>query len=309
MTRQASKFKVGLFVLVGVLIGVGALIYLGAQTYFKGAVTYATYFAESVQGLQVDSVVKYRGVEIGRVRTIGVAPDHTLIEVIMDIGFNGPIDHGMSARLKQVGITGIAYVELDRADPEEPNLSPALGFTPEYPVIPSRPSDIAQLWSLVEDVVRQVRKVDFKSLADTLQDSLSAAQQILDNSRLATTLANVEKASANLVSVTAKADRFMDQAELEKVTLHAQQALAQARDLLAETRAQVAGLNLARAGQTTNELIDEVKDTAGGLSSELRITAENLRQASENMNRLMQRLEKSPSDALFSSPPARGAGR
>lgn len=303
MSRQASKFRVGLFVIVGLFIACAALVYLGAQSYFKGAVTYVTYFAESVQGLQVDSVVKYRGVEVGRVRKLGVAPDNTLIEVVMDIGFQGPLGNDMAARLKQVGITGLAYVELDRTDPGDPDLSPALDFNPKYPVIRSRPSDIAQLWNLVEDVVRQIRGVDLKGMAEGAEGALKAAEDLLRGERIKQTLLHVEAAAANLRSVSAKADRILDRGEVERLLTASTQAMGEAKNLLAETRAQVKALNLAATGQQAHELVDEVSQTAGGVSAELRMTSESLHRSAETLQRLLERLERSPSDALFSSPP------
>ena len=56
----------------------------------KGSL-YSVYFDESVQGLQVDSAIKYRGVEIGKVQSIEVAPDNRLIEVIMKIDMEGDL--------------------------------------------------------------------------------------------------------------------------------------------------------------------------------------------------------------------------
>ena len=55
---------IGLFVIIGVSIGLITIIWLGAYKYFEKGGTYATYFDESVQGLQTDSTVKYRGVEV-----------------------------------------------------------------------------------------------------------------------------------------------------------------------------------------------------------------------------------------------------
>jgi len=66
MPRKTSKFMVGLFVTVGVFIGLVAIIWLGASNYFEKGLMYVTYFDESVQGLQADSAVKYRGVEVSR---------------------------------------------------------------------------------------------------------------------------------------------------------------------------------------------------------------------------------------------------
>src|SRR4030042_4203415 len=118
MARRTSKFMIGLFVTIGILIGMVAVVWLGASKYLEKGKTYVTYFDESVQGLQLDSAVKYRGVEAGRVERIRVAPDNRLIEVVMKINLRGNIEHDYVAQLKAAGITGIVFVELDGKEPE-----------------------------------------------------------------------------------------------------------------------------------------------------------------------------------------------
>src|SRR5512136_1350460 len=138
MARKASKFMIGLFVTVGVSIGLIAVIWIGAFKYFEKGATYVTFFNESVQGLQVDSAVKYRGVEVGNVEKIRVAPDNKLIGVVMKIKLRDDLEKDTVAQLKSAGITGIVYVELDRKMPGAPDLSPPVSFASEYPIIPSK---------------------------------------------------------------------------------------------------------------------------------------------------------------------------
>ena len=61
---------------------------------------------------------------MGRVDTIRVAPDATLIEVVLKIETDLKPGDGMVAQLKSVGITGIMFVELDRRAEDEPDRSP-----------------------------------------------------------------------------------------------------------------------------------------------------------------------------------------
>lgn len=307
MSRQASKFKVGLFVLVGVFMAVAALVWLGASRYLKGTTTYVTYFGESVQGLQVDSVVKYRGVEIGRVKAIQVAPDNTLIEVVMGIHYDGTVPPDITAALKMVGITGIAYIELDRRAAYAPDLAPKLSFAASYPVIPSHPSEISQLFSLVEDVVRQMRSIDFKALASDLQGALSAAREIMSGVKIQKTVASLEKAAGNLESLTGRADRYLAQGELEATVGQAKTALVEAQGLIKDLRAQA--LDLGNTKQRADQMLGQVQDRVAQVGGDLRITADNLRQASESLERLLTRLETTPSDMLFSQPPAAPGGR
>ena len=91
MARRPSHLVIGLFTSIGIVIGAGLIFWLGASKYFEKGDTYVTYFDESVQGLQVDSSVKYRGVDIGRVKQIRVAPDNRLIEVVMKIQLRGEL--------------------------------------------------------------------------------------------------------------------------------------------------------------------------------------------------------------------------
>ena len=68
---KTPKFLIGLFITLGVSIGVATIIWVGASKYFEKGSRYVTYFNESVQGLQQDSAVKYRGVAVGRADGLG----------------------------------------------------------------------------------------------------------------------------------------------------------------------------------------------------------------------------------------------
>jgi phospholipid/cholesterol/gamma-HCH transport system substrate-binding protein len=90
---------------------------VGASDILLKGSLYSVYFDESVQGLQVDSAIKYRGVEIGKVQSIKVAPDYRLIEVVMKIDLEGDLQNHTIATLKTAGITGIVFIELDQIGP------------------------------------------------------------------------------------------------------------------------------------------------------------------------------------------------
>src|SRR5512137_2817307 len=128
MAKKKHYFIVGLFVLIGLIIGVALIIWLSTSQYLQKGKVYATYFDESVQGLQIDSSVKYRGVDIGIVDKIRVAPDFRHIEIIMKINYEGNLDNTI-AKLKMAGITGIVYVELDHRKAGDIDDSPKITFT------------------------------------------------------------------------------------------------------------------------------------------------------------------------------------
>ena len=74
-----------MFVFFGVVTAIALVFVYGAGRYLHETRQYVTYFAESVQGLEVNAPVKFRGLQIGRVEDIKLAPDGRLIEVLMRV--------------------------------------------------------------------------------------------------------------------------------------------------------------------------------------------------------------------------------
>ena len=76
MEERVNYFLVGLFTLVLGAALVGGVLWLGSgKSQRKSYDVYLVDMTESVSGLSLDSAVKYRGVEVGRVRRIELVPD------------------------------------------------------------------------------------------------------------------------------------------------------------------------------------------------------------------------------------------
>ena len=172
MSSIRTNFTVGVFVIIGIAIACIAIFWLGMSSYLEKGLFYAAYFDESVQGLSKDSPVKYRGVAIGRVDSIDVAPDSTLIQVIVKIESGLKPEEHIVAQLKSVGITGIMFIELDKKQPNEPNLSPKINFPTKYPVIATKPSDIKRLFDSVNEVLNILKTLDLQAISDKAKNAL-----------------------------------------------------------------------------------------------------------------------------------------
>ncbi|MEP7125951.1 MAG: mammalian cell entry protein, partial [Byssovorax sp.] len=62
MSAPTNHWKLGLFVVVGVVLTLTTVAVLGARSLRKEVSRYVSYFDESVQGLEVGSPIKFRGV-------------------------------------------------------------------------------------------------------------------------------------------------------------------------------------------------------------------------------------------------------
>ncbi len=306
MARKTSKFMIGLFVTVGVLIGLVAVVWLGASKYFEKGHTYVTYFNESVQGLQVDSAVKYRGVDVGRVEKIRVAPDNTLIEVVMKIDLRGHIEREYVAQLRMAGITGIVFIELAPKDPAKADLSPKVSFASEYPIIPSQPSDIQQILLGVQEIIENVKQVDTKGISDQIKTTTKEIAEFVNGEKMQRIMSGVDATVANLKDTTERIDQTLAAGKLEDVLVEAKNSLTKVQELTAEVQAELRALELAKTGanlKSATAKLDKIvnsgeieailAETRGTIASAKReIDSLKLSETVEKANRVMDGVDK-----------------
>ena len=129
MPTEANKFRVGLFVFFGAMAVIALVFFYGANRYLHETKPYATYFGESVQGLEPNAPVKFRGLQIGRVERIRLAQDGKLIEVVMQIDRQKyKVKREHIVLLRSANLSGMKYLDVEpRGD--RPFDTPALSFT------------------------------------------------------------------------------------------------------------------------------------------------------------------------------------
>ena len=319
MATQKTKFAVGMFVAMGITLAILVIIWLGMSRFFQKGRFYVTYFDESVQGLDVDSPVKYRGVFTGRVESIGVAPDSKLIKVILKIESGQKLDQNIVAQLKSVGITGSMFVELDQKRAGEPDLSPSLSFPSEYPIIASKPSEIKGLIGGFDAILNQIKALDLEGIAGKIKATLDNINQTVND-------ADVERISQTINSSFEKMEKILEDQRWDKVLAAADaagQSLNSLLDKADSTLARVQGIfigkeetvktaldNFSRAMEKANILLNSGTSLVSGtdasiseLMQHLLVAARNLELASQNLNQLMELLADQPSQLLFGEPP------
>lgn len=305
MATRKTKFAVGLFVFIGLAFAIWITIWLGMSRYLEKGRYYVTYFDESVQGLGIDSPVKYRGVFIGRVESIGVAPDSKLIKVILNIESDQKLDPNIVAQLKAVGITGAMFVELDQKKADEPDQSPPLGFPSEYPIIASKPSEISGLYGGLNKVLDQIKLLDLEGISHKIKTTLDNINQTVDS-------ANIQRISKTVETSFERMERILADQRWNKILTAANSTLNRLEDLVSSKEQTIASAidDFSRAMQNANILLDEGSALVGGtdasvseLMHHLLNAARNLETASDNLDRLMEILADHPSQLMFGQPP------
>lgn len=302
MSGKSSKFLIGLFVIAGLLIGAVVIIWISASDLLMKGSTYVTFFDESVQGLQTDSAVKYRGVEIGKVDSIKVAPDYRLIEVVMKINLAGEQQKHTFAQLKTAGITGIVFIELDRIKPGDVLDFQTVDFKTSYPIIPSRRSEISRFWAETNKIMQQIKEIDFKGISDQLKNAGRSIETFLAGGRTTQIMKNLESMSASLDKSAAKLNKTIAEGKLDNVFQETSATIVEARQLITRARQEVEALNLAQKTDRTGAILDTLDKQTKSITLELQNTAENLQTASENLQKLSESLNNNPAELIFSKP-------
>ncbi|MCE2706287.1 MAG: MlaD family protein [Proteobacteria bacterium] len=113
MTKENRQyFIVGLFVIITTIILISVWLWFSSNNR-QNYNTFLAIFNEPVDGLSVNAVVKYNGVEVGKVKKIQL--DNTNprnIFVYLNVMPNITINKKTFASMKSQGVTGLSYIEL-----------------------------------------------------------------------------------------------------------------------------------------------------------------------------------------------------
>jgi paraquat-inducible protein B len=312
MSAPTNHWKLGLFVVVGFFLGVSAIVYLGARSLQKESVSYTSYLDEAVTGLDVGSPVRFRGVTVGSVSQIDIAPDHRHIEVTYQLGVAALSGFGLATargqhtrmsvpadlrvQLGSQGITGVKYVLIDFFDPRD-HPPPKLSFPLPQNYIPATSSTMKDIESSV------VRAVDeFPALAQQLNQALGQVDRLLgevNDSGL------TSKAAATFVRTDhtlAVLERKLQQIPVAQLSQDARTAMAKVNanlDGLHDLLARVDGdRGLVASVQRASDSLGDAAGNAQGFGTELEDTLRNLGEAAAAIVDLVDALERD-SDMLI----------
>ncbi|MHC1743712.1 MAG: MlaD family protein [Syntrophobacteraceae bacterium] len=316
MARHISPFKLGLFVLVCGALGLTAVIWLGMSHFFEETKTYVSYFDESVKGLQKDAVINYRGVAVGRVAEIRLAPDGRLIEVLLYLRPDFQVDSSLAIQLREQGLTGLRYLEIDTAPKDIADLSPELSFKPPYPLIASNPSEIIQLKAALESMYQKVKDLDLRGLTASWTQTAERINELLAKVKDATegvdwreTVVSLNKASKDLATLfenlrvasahAGLTEGVEDLSATFRAARQASEALAkQIKELPPQTLAGMAK-GVDKTVASGEKLILEVDRQVAQSSLLLQENLQMMRQLITQMTQLVQTLKDQPNRLVF----------
>lgn len=229
MSRSANPTFIGAFVLIATALLLGLIIFFGSLQFFTATKVFVLYFDESVNGLNVGSLVKFKGVPIGRVSDIRIRydqpPQSDAVPVFVELDLDritsagvdvdlsdkntvfSVIEDGLRAQLVVESlITGLLYIEFDYyTNPGPPEF---VGLTDEIIEIPTIKSPFADIGTTANEMLLNLASIDYAGIADDLQEMV----RTINNSLLS---ANLEDISNQLISALNRVNDLLGSQDVE----------------------------------------------------------------------------------------------
>ena len=154
MESDKHYFLEGLFI-IALAVGAAFMFVWLAKSGSRDDVLYRIRFTESVSGLALGDAVKFRGVDVGTVKTLSIDnADPNLVQVDVSLRRDAPVKTDTKASLRLKGLTGSLIVELNGGTAQAQSL---LEATPAGQ-IPEIPSELSKLTSILDALPKVIEK-------------------------------------------------------------------------------------------------------------------------------------------------------
>ena len=310
MSARANYFKIGIFVISAAVIAIIAIVALGVGTFFQKKIMMEAYIDGSVQGLDVGSPVKFRGVKFGDVEEIifvhqeykldptseefikygqyvlvkvGIEPGRDITEEERRQFVEKMIERGLRVRLASQGITGVAYLEVDYLDPEK---YPPLEITwePKTYYIPSVPSTITQFAESMEKILEKVEQIDFHGITGGIEETLKEMKESIDDLNIK----NISKLVESLLTEVRETNK-----KIKPLITDASETMDSVSGELPEILVQL------------KQTLRRFNNIVSGEEENIEVSTENLRLITGNLRELTESARRYPSQLIFGDPPPR----
>jgi phospholipid/cholesterol/gamma-HCH transport system substrate-binding protein len=319
MEPKVNYIVVGSFVALLSAAILSGILWLGKSDYRGSYDRYEAYMTESVAGLSVDSSVKYRGVDVGRVKAIALRPDNPEeVQLTLDIVRGTPVKVDTIAMLETQGLTGLATINLTGGSREAPVLQAQAGQT--YPVIKTGPSLFSRLDKTASRLLSEEGLAQLLSDLDLAAKGVANALNDDNRTMLTKTINDLSEVAQTIAGHKAQIEQSLNGAarsaeNLSKLTASLN---AQVPPLLAEISKSVKAMDvateeLAKTTKTVSAVVNEARPelqqfTKRTLPEAGQLVTE-LRQLTGTLTRVARELEREPSSLVFGrKTPSRGPG-
>ena len=305
MKNKSKNFKIGIFVLGSIILLSIFVFLLGARVLFEKRILVETYFDESVHGLDIGSVVKYRGVPVGNIKSITFVQNEykmhitdddfsmgRYVLIVMSLKdifkvnedelnqvLSNMIDDGLRVKITSQGLTGTSYLEINFVD-KASNPPMRISWKPKNIFIPSTKSTFTKIGASIDDLIQKIDKAEIDKFIINLDKLVTSIDKAIND-------AKIEDLSKNTVSLLVE----IRQTNQDLKKLFNSPGMQKLPERLDETMGNM------------NKSMTKLNQILSNNQSEISTTVENLKIVSQDLREVSNNAKKYPSLMLFGEAP------
>lgn len=239
MNYTRDEIKAGLMIVCSLIIFIFFVVTISGLELFQTTKEYSV-LLKHTQGVVVGSLVRYGGLEVGKVTQLSISESNSShIEIRLKIDEKIPIKKDSEAFLSSIGLLGDYYIEISSGSPNFSDLLPGGQIngreTPQFTQLTEPVEEIsARLQILIDrisDLMNDQSREHVASMISTLDSLLKGNSQNVNEimNNLNATTAHFEKMSQNLNQMFANEKLPIDTTwrSIDKTILQLQELTAQ----------------------------------------------------------------------------------
>jgi paraquat-inducible protein B len=281
MSSKPHYFAIGLFVMIGTALGLVGIIAVSSDAMRSSKYFIETYVDESVQGIDIGTPFKFRGVKVGNVSEIAMVStvyDTSRMYVMIRVALEDRavmedqeawqqqigemISEGLRLKLVPQGITGLSFLEAEFY-PDTESAPLEIDWEPDYIYIPSTPAMMTLLSRSIERMAAEISTLNLEEIGHNVESITSNLNQSVIHMEQITRTA-AEASGGIITNVTLAADSL----PVAGTNLVETIALVQGMIMDSDQELDQIILNLRYITEDTRELMRMIKRHPGMLLAE-----------------------------------------
>ena len=296
MQTRINFFKIGTFVIVLFVLMLIFIFWLGKYAFVVTKQdSYMIYFKESVSGLNIDSPVKFKGVQVGKVENISINPKNSQeIKIKMSVIENTPIKKDNYATLGTLGLTGLKYIEL-KGGSKDSNLIQENKYNER--VINSKISVLGNLENSSKDISKQLTQLLIQTRILFSNENINNFSELLNASKQ--TAVNTQEITQYIINNENKLTQILN--NLNDLSITSKSSFNNMSDSANSVKE-----SALKVMELSQKVLNEVEKGSFDLKTISQSTINNfndvLNQCENSLiksEELIEQLKENPSDILF----------
>lgn len=269
---RSSEIKAGCMVVVSIVLLIAFLITISGLDLFKKTKIYYARF-KNTSGLEVGSLVRYGGFEVGRIKEVKIADDdNSFIQFTIEIEDKVPVKEDSEVIITSIGIMGEYYIEISTGSPQSKLMADGslLNCSEVMPLMMITKS-VDKLTEQLSETIDSVNRLLGSENQVQINQILVNLNRLLEDNQqtVSSMMGNMDAILANINNMGTRVDTLLleNQDGIAHSIQHLEATLEQSKQMITEFQQTMANVNQMLISQngTYDEIMENMSRTSRNL--------------------------------------------